>query len=470
MAVAARQVEEVEGSPVNAMASACLRATYGLVAEAANFLGTRAHALFLRRSERWLPDLLRDEEAVGRLRGAILVFAPSSGEVVTGLPLIRLLAGNRPDVPILICAATASGLAAAENASLESVRLAADSLRLYRRAVQMLAPKGMVIVQVAHAAGLPINLIAALAADKLPVVVVNGYVPDRDLRASSGWVWRGLAAIYGDITAYCMQTAGDVDRVVSLGADPGRVSVAGNMKFDAALQDVQPEASESLARELGIGVQDAVVVAGSTHPDEERMVLEAFRVVSDGAPGARMIVAPRAMRRAEQVAGLAREMGFAAELRSRMSGRPQIIVLDTMGELKPLYGASWAAFIGGTLVPVGGHNVLEPAVWARPVVFGPHVEHTSGAADMLLRDGGALMVRDGSELGRVLVKLVEDTELRQAMGRRALESVRSMGGAAAVCARVVEELMLGPAERSAPDRAPSAPGALASADVAGADE
>lgn len=418
------------------------RVIYSLAAEVMKTSGELAHATFMRRRERWLSDMLRDEDEVSRFQGAVIVFAPAAGEVASVVPLLGMLVRKRPDVPILVCVATTSGISAARVAGLPSVRLRVDSRRLYERAIRALSPRGMVLVQVAHVAGMPINLVCALAANDLPVVVVNGYLPDIDVRKSSRWMYRGFRGTYRDIDAYCVQTEEDRSRLIALGADAQQIVVAGNMKFDAALFALGEDSSETLAGELRLSPDDPLIVAGSTHPGEEQIILDAFRKVRSRVGSARLIIAPRVIRRSEEVAQLALQQGFSVGLRSRMSGRPDVIILDTVGELKLIYSAAWVAFIGGTLVPVGGHNVLEPAVRGRPVVFGPHVRHTSGAAELLVKDGGAFRVENGEELARVLTNLLDNADLRRTMGERGLASVRSRAGATQCCAGIIQELLL----------------------------
>ncbi|MBI2843801.1 MAG: hypothetical protein HYX78_10410 [Armatimonadetes bacterium] len=429
---------------LNAAIPVFVRMARAFGSEVTSSFGAVMHAAFLRRNELWLTDMLKDRERLSSLRGAVLVFAPAVGEVTTVDPLLRMLVRERPDLPLLICVTTSSGLASCETADFSSVRITSDSRRLFDRLIRALSPRGMMIVQVAHAAGLPTNLVAAMAANGLPMAVVNGYLPARDMKVSTGWAYRGLRRVYKDIDVFCVQTEEDAERLASLGAEPERIVVAGNMKFDAALLSLGSNNVERLAEELGLDPKDPLVVAGSTHPGEDRIVLEAFREVISKIKSARLVIAPRRIKKAEQVAKLASGMGFSVALRSGISGRPQVIVLDTVGELRPLYGAAWVAFVGGTMVPIGGHNVLEPAVLRKPVVFGPYVHHTSGAAELLLEDGGALCAETGGELARVLMELLENADLRRTVGDRALASVRSRAGATEICARVVTNLLLEP--------------------------
>ncbi len=434
-------MEEVKRSVgVSAVMSGAVRE---ILVGTASRLAVSAHLLFYRRDERWVSDLAGGDVSNTALKGAVMIFAPSAGEVMSALPMLKLLSSRHPDLPMLICATTISGISAAQNAGFSAVRCFPSSRSLYRRLTAEIEPKGLIIVQVSYAPGLPIDLMAELKSKDLPVVVVNGALPDRDVRRAGLWLYRGRAWIYNAIRAFCMRSKEDADRVISLGADPSKVFITGDMKYDAALDGVDEEHSEALSKELWLIRGQPIVVAGSTHNGEERVILEAFRRLRVRVSDVRLIIAPRSLRRVEDVRSLAAGMGFSVGLRSSAPCSTDIIVLDSMGELSLLYGLASVAFVGGTLVPVGGHNVLEPAAWGKPVLFGPHIEHTADAAEMLLASGGAAVVKDADDLNDKLAELLRSPNLCRDMGVAALESVRSRTGALKACVDVVEQIILG---------------------------
>jgi 3-deoxy-D-manno-octulosonic-acid transferase len=443
-------MEKIAGTgakmPLTRAVDACARLGYEAFSELGSCAEVLAHAAFFRRGEWWLSDLISDPKEVSRLKNCLLIYAPAAGEVLTSLPLIRLLRERRPDLPLLVCATTSSGLASARSAGLDSARLVSVSRRYCGKLIRALEPKGMLVIQVAHAAGMPVNLITTLADNQLPVIIANGYVPAVDFKVSTRVAYRCFDGVYDKISAYCMQTAEDVTRVISLGAAPDRALTAGNMKFDAALQSVSDQDSETIASELGLTAEDPAIVAGSTHSGEESMILDSFRSICRTYPKARLVIAPRDLTRIQSIVRLAESMGLSVVLRSSISSNAQVILLDTMGELRSFYTVAWIAFVGGTLAPIGGHNVLEPAALGKPVVFGPHTAHTSGAAEMLLEDGGGFLVTDGQTLAATLFELVQNTELRRTSGERARNAVESRSGAAERCVRIVDDLLLAPAE------------------------
>jgi len=411
-----------------------------MLAEAAGRLAASAHSLFYHRDECWISDLA--DNAVPSLKGAVMVFAPSAGEVMSVIPMLDMLKSSRQDIPVIVLAATRSGITAALNKDLPAARCALSARSSYRKLIEIIEPKGLVIVQVSYAPGLPIDLMAEIKSKQLPAVVVNGMLPERDIHRAGLWLYRGREWIYDTIQSFCMRSREDADRVIKLGAEPSRVIVTGDMKYDAALRCVDKERSDALAEELGLSASP-LVVAGSTHSGEERILLEAFRNLRSRVSSAKMVIAPRSKNRAGEIKSLALGMGFAVGLRSDAARAldVDVIVVDSIGELSLLYGAAVVSFVGGTLVPVGGHNVLEPAAWGKPVLFGRHVEHTADAAELLVGEGGALMIDGVNDLSEKLIELMIKPELRSKMGEAAFRSVNSRMGASKACLEVIGEAM-----------------------------
>jgi 3-deoxy-D-manno-octulosonic-acid transferase len=397
------------------------------------------HPRWVRKKEPWLTDLLWDQDQCKRLQGCLIVFAPVSGQVMSSLSVVSLWRQRFPDMPILLFTRSAGGLGAADTIGLEAVRATALSRRMARRVVAALSPKALVLVQICYT-GMPANLIEAFSEHDLPVVVVNGTVTDKNLRKVGGWKHPQIVSAYSQIDTFCVRSELDASRLRSLGASAGRIKVTGNLKADA-VEDIGPEGLETLSRELNLNGSSLVIVAGSTHLGEEAALLAAFEAVRAVRPDARMIIAPRRIERSGQVAALCAEMGLTVEMRTRLSGAPSVVVLDTMGELRKVYRLASIAFVGATLTSSGGHNLLEPAAAGAPVVFGPRVENTRDFAEALLRTGGGFQVSDKDDLARVLVKLAVDESLRLSAGEQARKTVRQAKGAAVRCADIVGDLI-----------------------------
>jgi 3-deoxy-D-manno-octulosonic-acid transferase len=244
--------------------------------------------------------------------------------------------------------------------------------------------------------------------------------------------------LLGSLDRILVQTDLDRRRLLAVGVDPGRVAVGGNLKFDSAPRPLSPEQREELAQELGLEGR-TVLVAGSTHPGEEEPCLEALAALRREHPGLALVIAPREVSRGGAVARLAaaRGLSVARVSQGEDAGRAEVLVLDVLGRLAAVYALARAAFVGGSLVPVGGHNLLEPAAQGVPVVFGPHTHNFLEMARQLEEAGGGLRVAEGSELAVAWARLLERPQEAEAMGRAGQEFCAAHRGAVA---RAVEEI------------------------------
>lgn len=346
-------------------------------------------------------------------RGALWVHAASVGEVTALAPFLRELARRRGRKPIVLSVMTPAGARRArELFRFPVVHPPLEASGPVRRWVAAADPAALLVMETEL---WPVWLLAAL--DHGPVLWINGRISDRSYPR-----YRLIRAVMRPILArlslLCVITARDGRRAVDLGARRARVRVTGNLKVDALVPARSPAG-------LGPGPW---LVAGSTRPGEEPVVLEAFRRVLAAAPGARLCLAPRHLNRVAEIEALARGAGFTVSRRTaRRSGRSQVLLLDTHGELAAAYRGAAAAFVGGTLVPIGGHNVLEPALAGVAVCFGPHTTNVKDDAAGLVRAGGGFVVRDARTLGDRWLHLVR---LPRAPGRRALRYVRGKQGVA----------------------------------------
>ncbi len=295
------------------------------------------------------------------------------------------------------------------------------------------------------------------AAHDCPVALVNGRMSDRSLKRNR-FVKPLFRRMLGQLAAVGVQHALDGERLIAFGADPERVRVTGNVKFDLATKQAG-SSREAARRSLGLSATVPVIMAGCPRPvEEERAVLAAFSRVHERYPEVKLIWAPRHLNRISRVEQMLKEadLRFAHRTRlGRMDGAghtdgpggaddadhagdasdqsgadgPEseqfnVIILDTMGELASMYAAADMAFVGATLVPLGGHNLLEPAACAIPVLFGPHTENVRASAAALLRTGGGMVVHDGDELARKWLELLEDPQERAQTGAAAVRAVR----------------------------------------------
>jgi 3-deoxy-D-manno-octulosonic-acid transferase len=232
---------------------------------------------------------------------------------------------------------------------------------------------------------------------------------------------------------WLMQSEHDRKRLIDAGVDGNRIRVTGNIKFDRERRPMESRERRTVASALGISASDGPVwVAGSTHPGEEDVLLEVFARLRRRFSSLRLVLAPRRVERAHEVQGKAEDLHLSVALRSGPDAektRSSVVVLDTLGELERVYGLAFVSFVGGSLVSIGGHNLLEPAGFGRPVLFGPHMHNFQELSERLLEAGGGVCVRDGQELERVVIQLLGNPEEADRMGERARAFVESNRGA-----------------------------------------
>jgi 3-deoxy-D-manno-octulosonic-acid transferase len=248
-----------------------------------------------------------------------------------------------------------------------------------------------------------------------------------------------------------MQSVHDAKRIGQLGGTPDTVHVTGNMKFDQGLDQRKPTDDHTfLSATLKLDAAEVLIVAGSTHPQEEECLLEAYREVIARHPQVVLLMAPRHIERASKLEQVIRHYGFTCIRRSQsfrdfgdyaQQNGPRVILLDSRGELPFIYRKGFVTFVGGTLVPVGGHNLLEPAQWGRPVMFGPYVDHCRDIAGLLLESGGGIQIQNQGELAFHLIRLITHPSEAEDMGRRAFQVVQTHRGVIARNLQWIDRLL-----------------------------
>jgi 3-deoxy-D-manno-octulosonic-acid transferase len=368
------------------------------------------------------------EEARQAGPGAVWLHAVSVGEALAVEPLLRELRQRFPGRKLLVSTTTRTGQ------ELAAKRLGADATFYFpldfafacRRTLAAVKPA---LVVIAETEIWP-NFLRAAQRAGARVAFVNGRISDRSFGRYRFWRFflrRALASV----DLFLMQSEEDARRIRELGAPPARVDVGGNLKFDLPA----PTPPAFLA-ELEKSAQGApIVVAGSTLASEEEKLLDALEVCAQAnGRTAVLLLAPRHPERFDDVAALLERRGLRFLRRSRWAPndrRPDVVLLDTLGELAGAYAAASIAFVGGSLVPAGGHNPIEPALWAKPVIFGPSMENFRGAARALLDAKAAFQVKSSQALGILLAALLGDPAACQRAGEAARQVVERERGAAA---------------------------------------
>ena len=359
----------------------------------------------------------------------IWVHAVSVGEVVAASGVVAGLKEKFPSHRILVSTTTSTGqkLAARRFGAENVFYFPLDFGFAIRPWLAALRPE---LVVVAETEFWP-NFLRLAKRGGARLAVINGRISDRSL---SGYkrlrFW--LPKILDNVTLFLAQTEEDRRRLIEIGVPDPRVAVAGNLKFDVA-PPPPPAIVESLRQNLGRSEAGPVLVCGSTLEDEEGPLLSAFRNILANHPKAVMVLAPRHPERFALVEEMVKKLGFRCSRRSLWGGEPLaggVFLLDSIGELAALYSLATVAFVGGSLVPRGGHNILEPALYGVPIVTGNHYENFRDIVNFFL-SRNAVRVVGVAELPLAFMELIENREERERLGRNALAALESQRGATA---------------------------------------
>ncbi|BAO43073.1 lipid IV(A) 3-deoxy-D-manno-octulosonic acid transferase [Thiolapillus brandeum] len=387
--------------------------------------------------ERWKERFGRPE--IGAPSGGVWIHAVSVGEVQAIEPLVRHLREQHPDLALTITTATPTGS--------ERVRLlfGSDVYHSYcpydlpfavRGFLQRVRPRMLIMVETE----IWPNLLAICEQQGIPTLLANGRLSHRSARGY-GRLGRFTRRVFSGIRAVAAQSGADAERFIDLGVPPERVSVTGSIKFDMRIPASVQEQIQVLRRAWG---DRPVWVAASTHEGEEEQVLAAHRKLLEAVPTALLVLVPRHPERFDRVAALVVRHGFPMcrrSLEQPCGENTQVFLGDTMGELPVFLGGADVAYIGGSLVKVGGHNMLEAAAQGVPVVFGPHVFNFSGIARLLRDREAGVMVEDGSRLAEQVAAWLQDASERSRIGENGRQVVEENRGALQRLAALVDDLL-----------------------------
>lgn len=412
----------------------------------------------------WLLEMLRHgkhrtglAERFGRVpsristqtgRGAIWVHAVSVGEVLAVAGLVDILRKAHPDHPLFVSTTTATGQELARK------RFGEDSvfyfpldfafaIRPYLRALKP------ALVVVAETEFWP-NFLRLCRASGAEIAIVNARISDRSLPRYLR-LRRLVGRVLSAVSVFLAQSDEDERRLIGIGAEPGRVQVSGNLKFDIAPVSNPPAIVDQLRAAMLAGDTTAVIVAGSTVEGEEQQVLSAFQNVLAQTPSAVLVLAPRHPQRFTQVVALLKTYGIRYWQRSVWSSSDPlgggVFLLDSIGELGSIYALADIAFIGGSLAQRGGHNILEPAIYGVPIIVGPHTENFRDIIELFARAGALTVVRDQRELEAAFLGLLADAPERRRLGQRAADLVQQQSGAVTRTQAVLDQLLVPASER-----------------------
>jgi 3-deoxy-D-manno-octulosonic-acid transferase len=366
-------------------------------------------------------------------RRCIWVHGVSVGEVKAARLLVEQLVRARPDHDVVISSTTAAGLALARRLfpSLLVIQFPLDLRWIVRRVLARVRPDLIVLVELE----IWPNLLREAQAKAIPVAIVNGRVSERSFRG-----YRLLARLLPQfelIARYAVQNEEYAGRLRGLGVPDSQIVVTGNMKYDTLRTELAPEELDVARRTFGLSPETPLVVAGSTHAGEEEALLLELAGWRRARPGTRLLLAPRHVERVAEVVRVIERHGFMparlTELRSTGRSPPPdaVLLADTIGELETFYALGSVAFVGGSLVDRGGHNMLEPAALGVPTVYGPSIRNFRDEVRLLDCFGGGLLAADRPALGAAVAGLLRESDRAKFLSDRGRAAVASIRGGTA---------------------------------------
>lgn len=365
------------------------------------------------------PPSLPGPERAGR---PLWIHGVSMGEILATLPLYRRLRVACPELPVVASSITRTGMAVARE-RFEGVRRIVyfpfDFPWPVWRTLRGIRPRLVVHTETE----IWPNFLLMLARRGIPSAIVNGRISEDSCR-NHRKVRFFTRQVLSNVAVFSMQSRRDCLRIIGIGADPSRVHLVGNMKHDVPVPDAGDDTGKRLRGEMGFSEEDLILVAGSTHEGEEETVLEVFRRLRGEMDRLKLLVAPRHPERFGRVERLLNGDGLSVQRRSAQGAsgtrlESDVLLLDTIGELALAYSVADVAFVGGSLVPVGGHNLLEPVRYRKPVLFGPYTHKIQDVAAALVDAGGGNVVEGVADLFEAARRLLGDAGRRKQAGEAA---------------------------------------------------
>jgi 3-deoxy-D-manno-octulosonic-acid transferase len=378
-----------------------------------------------------------------RNRPVIWLHAVSVGESIAARPLLKALRERYPDHAILVSNTTETGRGTASSFPEKDlcIYFPFDFLPAVRRALDSIRPEIVIIMETE----IWPNFTRLAASRNIPVILANGRISDRSFARylKLSWFFRHALQLFSRL---CMQTETDCERIIAIGAPSERTLKTGNLKYDVPFRQMNQNEKRHLKEQYSIPDCLLVLMAGSTHAGEEQLVIDAYRKLLPLFDGLFLILVPRHPERVAEVASLLERSGIPFRRRTSLPGseefqKGEVLLVDTVGEMMNLYAISDVAFVGGSLVPTGGHNLLEPASLGVASVFGPHMSNFREIAELVLQYGAGVQVDSPEGLVESCMTLISSVELRRVLGLNGLKLMRDNGGATERHMEIVAEYL-----------------------------
>ena len=366
-------------------------------------------------------------------RPVIWLHAVSVGEAIAARPLLKALRSRYSRYVIVISTTTETGRGVATEFTEQDlcIYFPFDFLPAVRRTLDLIRPEMIIIMETE----IWPNFMREACRRCIPVILANGRISDRSFGRYSLFSWFFRHPLQ-QFSALCMQSETDRERIIAIGAPPVRTMTTGNLKYDIPIRPKTEVERGDLRVDYSISVGLTIITAGSTHPGEEEQILDTYLELLKGNDRLFLILVPRHPERGNEVSGILKRKGLTYRRRStmgtatdRMLRGGNVLLVDTIGELLGLYALSDLVFVGGSLVPTGGHNLLEPACVGVPSVFGPHMTNFREITDLVLRYQAGIQVENETGLMEAFCGLSDDPVQRRLLGENGLRMMRENGGA-----------------------------------------
>lgn len=363
---------------------------------------------------------------------SIWLHALSVGEVISVKPLIESLKEKYPGKKIILTVKTDQGMEVARKELANRVNdirfLPLDFWWSISKVVKYIRPEVFILVETDIWPG----LICHLRRKKIKIVLVNGRVSPRTFKGYKRLRFY-FRKILKDIDLLLMQSELDSSRLLDIGISDEKIKTVGNMKFDREWLPMTDDERSELIKGFKIGTGRSIFVAGSTHEGEEEIILNVYKRLLENFPELILILAPRKIDSVNDIFNMSKSMGLVTLKRTDMEKNEvtdyNVLLLNTIGELERVYGLGTVSFVGGSMVPIGGHNLLEPAVFGCPVLYGKHMHNFVLMSELLSDSGGGKMVQDEEELFNTLSTILSNRDIAIRMGKNASNFVKKNSGA-----------------------------------------
>jgi len=358
----------------------------------------------------------------------IWLHAVSVGEISSAVSLLNNLRKKYPGYQLVISTVTTTGNRIAQQVASDKdlvVYLPYDLSFIVNKVIKKFSPQLFIILETE----IWPNLISILSEKRIPLLIVNGRISNKSFKKYQKVKFL-LSPVLRKVNFYCMQTKEDSQRIISLGAPQEKVGITGNMKFDLEVGGDRYKKSD-----LGLKEEDILFVAASTHRGEEEIILGIYKEID--RKNLRLLIAPRHIERTAEIEKVAQKQGLATQRIPNLNKNPlpaspfplPVLLLDTIGELSSLFNIADIVFVGGSLVKRGGHNILEPAFFGKPILFGRYMFNFQEVAALFLQGKGAIVVDNAQELKEAICNLLDNRGRREELGKRARQILEENRGA-----------------------------------------